>query len=482
MKKLLFSLMVVSLLLPASTRATNTVTVLKLPKNVTTDSNAFITTWETTTNNEDITIPTTGTGYNYNVDWGDGTISTAQTGDASHTYNAMGTYIVGITGDFPRIDFSNTDADNRTKIKSIEQWGDIAWTSMSAAFYGCENLTINAADAPNLSNVIDMSYMFFRATGLDGDLSTWNTANVTNMKSMFNGATSFNGNVSTWNVSNVTNMWSMFFDATSFNQDLSTWNVGKVTRMRVMFNGATSFNGDVSTWNVSNVTDVGAMFEGATSFNQDLGAWDVSSVTNMSRMFKETTSFNGDVSTWNVSNVTNMQATFEGATSFNQDLGAWDISYVTEMSRMFTDVTLSISNYDNTLIGWSTLSTGETAIPTGITLDASNCKYSQEAARNTLINSYSWTINDAGLDTSLGVDDYQLSGLTIYPNPSVNTIYLRGAIDKLQQITIYSILGQSELILNKNFKEININSLKEGIHFINLISKEGKKTVKFIKE
>src|SRR5690606_28212129 len=32
----------------------------------------FITTWETTTANESITIPTTGGGYNYTVDWGDG--------------------------------------------------------------------------------------------------------------------------------------------------------------------------------------------------------------------------------------------------------------------------------------------------------------------------------------------------------------------------------------------------------------------------
>jgi len=149
---------------------------------------------------------------------------------------------------------------------------------------------------------------------------------------------------------------------------------------------------------------------------------------------------------------------------------------------MFDGVTLTTINYDNTLIGWSTLTVNETKIPTAITLDAPNCNYSQEAARNTLINSYGWTINDAGIDTSLGINEYELIGLSIYPNPSENTIYFSGDIDKLQQITIYSILGQPELTLNKNFKEINISSLKVGAHFINLISKEGRKIIKFIKE
>ena len=36
----------------------------------------FITKWQTTTDNESITIPTTGTGYNYSVDWGDGSEDT----------------------------------------------------------------------------------------------------------------------------------------------------------------------------------------------------------------------------------------------------------------------------------------------------------------------------------------------------------------------------------------------------------------------
>ena len=67
-----------------------------------TPSNSFITTWQTTSDNESITIPTTGSGYNYNIDWGDGDTQTGLVGDATHTYSTAGLYTIEISGDFPR--------------------------------------------------------------------------------------------------------------------------------------------------------------------------------------------------------------------------------------------------------------------------------------------------------------------------------------------------------------------------------------------
>ena len=131
----------------------------------------FITTWKTdnpgTSNHDQITIPTTGTGYEYNVDWGDGMSDTNITGDITHTYATPGTYTVSITGAFPRIYFNAsslfTPKESR-KILTVEQWGNISWTSMASAFMGCANLRINAADKPDLSQVTDMTRMFYRAT------------------------------------------------------------------------------------------------------------------------------------------------------------------------------------------------------------------------------------------------------------------------------------------------------------------------------
>ena len=68
----------------------------------------FITTWQVTDADKSITIPTTGGGYNYTVDWGDGTVETGQTGNVTHTYTSAGDYKVEISGNFPRIFFSNT--------------------------------------------------------------------------------------------------------------------------------------------------------------------------------------------------------------------------------------------------------------------------------------------------------------------------------------------------------------------------------------
>ena len=100
----------------------------------------FITTWKTTTANEEITIPTTGTGYySYTVDWGDGTNDAREyTGDASHSYENTGEYDVKIRGNFPRIYFNN--AGDKDKIIAIKSWGDIEWESMANAFHGCTNL------------------------------------------------------------------------------------------------------------------------------------------------------------------------------------------------------------------------------------------------------------------------------------------------------------------------------------------------------
>ncbi|MCB9236529.1 MAG: BspA family leucine-rich repeat surface protein [Flammeovirgaceae bacterium] len=396
------------------TSGTNTSEFGNLPLSL-----AFITTWSTT--DGQITIPTTGGGYTYDVTWtnltnagvGDGS-ATGQTGDFPIPGLANGDiYQVEITGSFPRIFFdSNGDAG---KILTVEQWGNIAWTSMNNAFYGCSNLTIPATDAPNLSGVTDMSGMFRGASSLNQSMNSWDVSSVTNMEQLFAYATSFNQPLNSWNVINVTNMASMFESATAFNQplpwdvdnvtrmdamfslavafnqDIGSWKVGQVNNMNNMFSGANSFNQDIGSWNVGNVTNMQTMFYD-TPFNQDIGGWNVSKVLTMQEMFLDAGAFNQDISAWDVKKVINMQNMFNFAGSFNQSLAAWDISSVTTMSGMLSNSNLSTANYDATLIGWSTLSGGETLIPSGIALGASNLTYcAGEPARAALMATHSWT-------------------------------------------------------------------------------------------
>ena len=98
----------------------------------------------------------------------------------------------------------------------------------------------------------------------------------------------FNGDISGWDVSNVENMSGMFWGAKYFNQPLDKWNVSNVEDMSFMFEGAKSFNQDISGWDVSRVEDTNQMFYGAKSFNQDISGWDVSRVEDMYNMFEKT--------------------------------------------------------------------------------------------------------------------------------------------------------------------------------------------------
>ena len=76
---------------------------------VTLDSTPFVTTWQTTTADESITIPGTGT---YAVDWGDGTTPTSESGTATHEYATADTYTVSISGGLTRIHFGATGSDD----------------------------------------------------------------------------------------------------------------------------------------------------------------------------------------------------------------------------------------------------------------------------------------------------------------------------------------------------------------------------------
>lgn len=311
----------------------------------------FVTTWKTdnpgTSGDNEITIPTTGSGYNYSVDWGDGQVDNNVAGNITHEYAAAGIYTVTIRGDFPRIYFNNEG--DREKLLSIEQWGNIAWSSMLSSFYGCTNLEVNATDIPDLSN--------------------------------------------------VTHTGSMFRNATSLNQSLNNWDVSNVLYMPAMFNGATAFSQPLDQWVVSNAINMGLMFSGASAFNQDISGWDVGNVLNLTAMFSNATSFNQDIGGWNVKNVINMNFMFSGATAFDQDLGAWDISELQVAQGMFDGIQLSTSNYDALLNGWGSLDPWEITIPTGLVFSGGNSRYCAGAtARGDLVDplNFNWTITDGG--------------------------------------------------------------------------------------
>ncbi|MEM9856095.1 MAG: BspA family leucine-rich repeat surface protein [Bacteroidota bacterium] len=405
---------------------------------------AFVTTWKTdnpgTSGDNQITIPTVSTGYNYTVDWGDGNSDTGVSGDITHTYASAGTYTISISGDFPRIYFNNEG--DKDKLLTVEQWGDIEWSSMVDAFWGCLNMNVTASDAPNLLGVTDLNRMFGSCSSLMASLNHWDVSTITDMTNLFAEASVFNGDISSWDVSNVISMTNTFLLATEFNQDISAWDVSNVTSLRNTFARAAKFNTDLDEWDVSRVNDMFGTFSFASAFNQNLNDWDVSNVRNMENMFRDASSFNGDINSWDVSNVTTMRLMFANAlvfnhdisgwntesvismgqmfanaqafnqdisnwdvssaggmqnmfffaSSFDQDISDWDVSNVSNMNKMLTSSGLSTANYDAILEAWSQLS-----LQSDVTFGADGITYCNGAdARQSIIDNFNWTITDAG--------------------------------------------------------------------------------------
>ena len=91
-----------------------------------------------------------------------------------------------------------------------------------------------------------------------------------------------------------------------------------------------------------------------------------------------------------------MNALFYG-TAFDQNLSSWDVSSVASMTSMFNTGSLSDSNYDAILLGWSQLS-----LQSNVTAHFGSAQYTQSAARAVLTDTYSWTITDGGSTSSGG--------------------------------------------------------------------------------
>ena len=304
-----------------------------------------------TSGNNEFTIPTfSGEIYNYNVDCdNDGTDeTTGETGGYTCSYAAPGTYTIRIKDNsganvgFPRIYFNNSG--DKDKLLSIDQWGTGQWSSMGNAFYGASNLAGQAWDAPDLTNVKDLSRMFRGAS--------------------------------------------------SFNQDLRTWQTSTIQSMSEMFYSANIFNQDISSWDTASVKNMSGMFANASSFNQDIGSWNTENVRNMDDMFADSGSFNQDISEWNTTNLQSAVGMFNSAVAFDQNLGGWDISSLRFAEDMFKNMALSTPNYDGMLIGW-----GAQSLQPDVTLDGGNSVYCDAAeARLKMINTDGWIITDGGQD------------------------------------------------------------------------------------
>jgi len=332
-----------------------------------------------TSETNQFTLPWSIDGY-YTATISDGQVISNTSGGDVITFASSGTYQVSITGVFPSM--NTTSFGDQAKITEINQWGDNKWTSMYRMFNNCTNLSINALDFPITENVTSMAETFRNCKNIKSFdfLSSLDVSNVTTMSHMFNGS-SLNGEIdlSKWDVSSLTNVDGMFGgnDESRLHKiNLSNWNAPNLTSIRNMFgynNAITEL--DITNWNVPNIVSMRETFKGCrVNFTSIIG-----------------------IEYLDTSNVTDMYRFLYDADNFDQSLESFNMQNVTELRDILAGTVpgISTSNYDSTLISWA-----NQVVRPNEHASFGSAKYTlggeAEEARNTLINTYGWTITDGG--------------------------------------------------------------------------------------
>ena len=168
------------------------------------------------------------------IDWGDGSDPNHVTtpGPHVHDYGVDGIYTVSVTGSVTAYNSNGSSSGEdytQAKLISVDNWGQLGFTSMSFAFAECSNLVSVPSTSDGIETVTDMSAMFLGADSFDQNIGGWDTSSVTNMSAMFYNTDSFNQDIGGWDTSSVTDMSYMFYLAMSFNHDLSGWCVTNIT-------------------------------------------------------------------------------------------------------------------------------------------------------------------------------------------------------------------------------------------------------------
>jgi hypothetical protein len=178
-----------------------------------------------------------------------------------------------------------------------------------------------------------------------------------------------------------------------------------------------------------------------------------------------------------------MKGLFAMALLFNQNLSMWNVSNVSDFTLIFYGVTLSNSNYDALLIGWSNLD-----LVDGLVLDAGNsisCSNSAQQAKYNIINNQNWTIIDGGTCVlSNEFFDDASNAFKIFPNPTFGKLEIE-SVYAIESIQLYDVNGKKlsnkEVLISDNKYILSLENLNNGIYLLSVKTINGFETFKVVK-
>jgi len=168
---------------------------------------------------------------------------------------------------------------------------------------------------------------------------------------------------------------------------------------------------------------------------------------------------------------TNIALTFLNC--FATQIPSLDVSANTALTTLFCG--------DNTQLSSLNVANGNNAnLANFIATNNSNLTCIQ--VDDVVYSTASWTSIDtqASFSTncaSLGVNDYELNAITIYPNPVNNTLNIQ-LEETLEKIELYSALGRK--VLESTNSSVNVSNLASGIYLLKVYTQNGKVGIKRI--
>lgn len=118
----------------------------------------------------------------------------------------------------------------------------------------------------------------------------------------------------------------------------------------------------------------------------------------------------------------------------------------------------------------------------GNTLMRVTTKYA--SAAGACDNAHDAEVEDYSINVlaSLSVDEFGLSGISVFPNPTNTLLNIRGLNTTLESVEVYNVTGQRVMNTTTNLETINVSTIANGVYFLKINAANASRTLKFIKE